>query len=72
MYNILDRYFRRLAQVGYIPDNSMLSVLVLVYMFDIAKTNKLTDDQMEIIDKAISCLQGDCFIPYWLCKETCI
>lgn len=68
----LDRYFKRLSQVGYVPDNSVFSILVLMYISDILKNYTLGTEQLGIIDKAISCLQGDCFIPYWFCKETCI
>ena len=72
LYVALDRYFKRLSQVGYIPDNSTFSILVLVYIFDMLKTYNLDTDQLGIIDRAISCLQRDCFIPYKSCKETCI
>lgn len=72
LYVALDRYFKRLSQVGYIPDNSTFSVLVLVYIFDMLKTYNLDTDQLGIIDRAISCLQENCFIPYKSCKETCI
>lgn len=72
LYITLDRYFKRLSQVGYIPDSSTFSILVLVYIFDMLKTYNLDTDQLGIIDRAISCLQGDCFIPYKSCKETCI
>lgn len=72
LYVALDRYFKRLSQVGYIPDNSTLSILVLAYISDILKIYDLDTEQLGIIDKAISCLQGNCFIPYWFCKETCI
>lgn len=72
LYNVLDRYFKRLSQVGYIPDNSTFSILILVYIAKLEKENILTKEQKSIINKAISCLQGNCFIPYNLCKEHCI
>ena len=37
LYGVLDRYFKRLSQVGYIPDNSTFSVLILVYIAKLEK-----------------------------------
>lgn len=71
-YDILSRYFNRLSQVGYVPDNSTFSILITAYIYKLEKENKLTKDQNNIIKKALSCLQGNCFIPYNSCKGTCI
>ena len=68
----LTRYFKRLSQVGYIPDNEVLSVLVLTYITELEKDTSLTVTQKSIISKALSCLQGSCLIPYDTCKGTCI
>lgn len=71
-YDVLNRYFRRLSQVGYIPDNDTFSVLVLTYITELNNTHTLTIEQKYIIEKALSCLQGSCLIPYNSCKGTCI
>ena len=71
-YDVLNRYFRRLSQVGYIPDNDTFSVLVLAYITELREGNSLTSEQNLIIEKALSCLQGTCLIPYNSCKGTCI
>lgn len=72
LYDTLTRYFRRLSQVGYIPDNDTLSVLVLTYITELNNTHTLTTEQKYIVEKALSCLQGSCLIPYNSCKGTCI
>ena len=72
LYDTLNRYFKRLSQVGYIPDNDTFSVLVLTYITELKKENSLTSEQSLIIEKALSCLQGSCLIPYGSCKGTCI
>lgn len=72
LYDTLNRYFKRLSQVGYIPDNDTFSVLVLTYITELKKDNSLTSEQSLIIEKALSCLQGSCLIPYGSCKGTCI
>lgn len=72
LYDTLNRYFKRLSQVGYIPDNDTFSVLVLTYITELRKENSLTSEQSLIIEKALSCLQGSCLIPYGSCKGTCI
>lgn len=72
LYDTLNRYFKRLSQVGYIPDNDTFSVLVLTYITELQEQESLTSEQNLIIDRALSCLQGSCLIPYNLCKGTCI
>ena len=72
LYDTLNRYFKRLSQVGYIPDNDTFSVLVLTYITELKKENSLTSEQNLIIEKALSCIQGSCLIPYGSCKGTCI
>lgn len=72
LYNTLNRYFKRLSQVGYIPDNDTFSVLVLTYITKLKEENSLTSEQNFIIEKALSCLQGNCLIPYSSCKGTCL
>lgn len=72
LYDTLNRYFKRLSQVGYIPDNDTFSVLVLAYITKLKEENSLTSEQNFIIEKALSCLQGSCLIPYNSCKETCL
>lgn len=72
LHDTLNRYFKRLSQVGYIPDNDTFSVLVLTYITKLRKENSLTSEQNLIIEKALSCLQGGCLIPYGSCKGTCI
>lgn len=72
LYDTLNRYSKRLSQVGYIPDNDTFSVLVLTYITELKKENSLTSEQKYIIEKALSCLQGSCLIPYGSCKGTCI
>ena len=72
LYDTLNRYFKRLSQIGYIPDNDTFSVLVLTYITELKKDNSLTSEQSLIIEKALSCLQGSCLIPYGSCKGTCI
>lgn len=72
LYDTLNKYFKRLSQVGYIPDNDTFSVLVLKYITDLEKEYPLTQEQSFIIEKALSCLQGSCLIPYSSCKRTCI
>lgn len=71
-YNTLNRYFKRLSQVGYIPDNDMYSVLILYYINNIKDDKNITDKDKYIIDRAISCLQGTCLIPYNTCNKSCI
>ena len=72
LYDTLNRYFKRLSQVGYIPDNDTFSILVLTYITELGKENSLTSEQNLIIEKALSYLQGSCLIPYGSCKGTCI
>lgn len=72
LYDTLNRYFKRLSQVGYIPDNDTFSILVLTYIKELREENFLTQEQNFIIEKALSCLQGTCLIPYGSCKGTCI
>lgn len=72
LYNTLNRYCKRLSQIGYVPDNDTFSVLVLAYIAELKNNNTLTSEQESIIGKAISCLQGSCLIPYSSCKGTCI
>ena len=71
-YDVLNRYFRRLSQIGYIPDNDTFSVLVLTYITELNNTHTLTTEQKYIVEKALSYLQGTCLIPYNSCKGTCI
>lgn len=68
----LDKYFKRLSQVGYIPDKDVFSIVVLTYITELQKEYKLTVEQKSIINKALSCIQGNCLIPYDSCKGTCI
>lgn len=72
LYDTLNRYFKRLSQVGYIPDNDTFSVLVLAYITKLKEENSLISEQNFIIEKALSCLQGSCLIPYNSCKGTCL
>lgn len=72
LYDTLNRYFKRLSQVGYISDNDTFSVLVLTYITKLKEENSLTSEQNFIIEKALSCLQGNCLIPYSSCKGTCL
>lgn len=72
LYDTLNRYFKRLSQVGYIPDNETFSVLVLSYITELKEYFKLTLEEQHIIERAMSCLQGSCLIPYGSCKGTCI
>ena len=72
LYDTLNRYFKRLSQVGYIPDNDTFSVLVLTYITKLKEESSLTSEQNFIIEKALSCLQGNCLIPYSSCKGTCL
>lgn len=72
LYDTLNRYFKRLSQVGYIPDNDTFSVLVLTYITELEKENSLTQEQKLIVERALSCLQGTCLIPYSSCKGTCL
>nr|DAN95539.1 MAG TPA: hypothetical protein [Crassvirales sp.]DAU61410.1 MAG TPA: hypothetical protein [Crassvirales sp.] len=72
LYDTLNRYFKRLSQVGYIPDNDTFSVLVLAYITELKEKTSLTSEQNFIIEKALSCLQGSCLIPYNSCKGTCL
>lgn len=72
LYDTLNRYFKRLSQVGYIPDNDTFSVLVLTYITKLKEENSLTSEQNFIIEKALSCLQGSCLTPYSSCKRTCL
>jgi hypothetical protein len=72
LYDTLNRYFKRLSQVGYIPDSDTFSVLVLTYITELSKETSLTSEQKYIIERALSCLQGSCLIPYDSCKGTCI
>lgn len=70
-YNSLNRYFKRLSQIGYVPDKDTYSILVLAYVTELRKRNSLTSEQNLIIEKALSCLKGSCLIPYSICKESC-
>lgn len=72
LYEILNRYFNRLSQVGYISDNATFSVLVMSYITDIKNHFSLTKEEEYIIDRAIECIQGSCLIPYESCKGNCI
>lgn len=72
LYDTLNRYFKRLSQVGYVPDDDVYSILIYVYISDIKKNIKLTLDEENIINKAIACLQGTCLIPYRTCNKFCI
>lgn len=72
LYDTLNRYFKRLSQVGYIPDNDTFSVLVLTYITELRKNSSLTSEQKHIIEDALSCIQGSCLIPYDSCKGTCM
>lgn len=72
LYDTLNRYFKRLSQVGYIPDNDTFSVLVLTYITELEKENSLTQEQKLIVERALYCLQGTCLIPYGSCKGTCL
>lgn len=71
LYNTLNRYFKRLSQVGYVCDKDMLSVLVLAYITELYSEESLTTEQISIIERALLCLQGSCLIPYSSCKESC-
>lgn len=68
----LTRYFTRLSQVGYFSDNGIFSILVLSYIIDMMNNITLTPDEREIVERAFSCLQGSCIIPYEHCKGNCI
>lgn len=72
LYNTLNRYFKRLSQVGYVPDSETFSVLVLSYIVEVKSLFTLTQEEEYIIEKAMACLQGSCLIPYGSCKGTCI
>ena len=50
LYDTLNRYFKRLSQVGYIPDNDTFSVLVLTYITKLKEENSLTSEQNFIIE----------------------
>lgn len=71
LYETLYRYFNRLSQTGYIPDSDVESILVLIYMTELKETAELTEDEINMIDNAMSCLTGGCLIPYVSCKGTC-
>lgn len=68
----LTRYFTRLSQVGYFSDNGTFSILVLSYIIDMMNSTILTSEEKEIVERAFSCLQGSCIIPYEYCKGNCI
>lgn len=71
-YDTLNRYFKRLSQVGYIPDNDVYSILIYTYISDIKKNTELTKGEENIINNAINCLQGTCLFPYGSCNKICI
>ena len=68
----LTRYFTRLSQVGYFPENGTFSIIVLSYIIDMMNSTILTSEEKEIVERAFSCLQGSCIIPYEYCKGNCI
>lgn len=73
LYDTLNRYFKRLSQVGYVKSSDVLSILVLSYLLELKKeSDYFSEEQKIIINKAILCLQGNCFIPYSSCKGICI
>lgn len=55
-YDTLNRYFKRLSQVGYIPDNDVYSILIYTYISNIKKNTELTKEEENIINNAINCL----------------
>lgn len=67
----LTRYFSRLSKVGYIPYDEVSSILMLEYIIELKKF-PLTQAEEITVDKAMSCLQGSCLIPYESCKGYCI
>lgn len=64
LYASLSRYFKRLSQVGYIPDNAVFAMVVLTYIHN-------HNLKGTIVDNAASCLRKFCFVPYEVCKGTC-
>lgn len=64
LYNSLSSYFKRLSQVGYIPDNAVFAMVVLIYIQD-------HNLKGTVIDNTVSCLRKFCFVPYEICKGTC-
>lgn len=69
---VLTRYFKRLSQVGYVPDNEVCLVIILDYITDIRNNNLLSEEDNTIIDSALSCMYGNCLIPFTLCKGNCV
>jgi hypothetical protein len=69
--NALTRYFKRLSQVGFIPDETVYSILVLYYITHLKESLLLTIEDNLIIKQALLSLQGSCLMPYKSCKESC-
>lgn len=71
-YEALHRYFTRLSQSGYVKYPNVNSLIVLLYIQEIVKEFDLDIEEQAIINKALSCLQGNnCMIPYSGCKGAC-
>lgn len=70
VFETINKYFTRLSQVGYIPDKDIYSILLLCYINELQDLT-LTNEEQAVIDKALSCIQGSCLIPFKSCNRTC-
>lgn len=68
--SMLERYFTRLEQVGYVPYNQVNNMLILLFIYEDILPYIEGDDKYTI-NKALTCIMGDCITPYSSCKKSC-
>lgn len=66
--SVLNKYFTRLSQIGYVPYDSVYNILILLFVDEYIIPYS---DDRETVDRALSCITGSCFIPYTSCNESC-
>ena len=67
VYDALNRYFNILSHTGYKSYDNVYSLITFIFMNEFIEgpfTYYITEEDYDIISKAMYCLYGTCLIPY--------
>lgn len=65
---VLNKYFTRLSNTGYVSYNMVDNLLILLFIND--HIIPYSDDDVTI-NNALMCISGNCMVPYTSCKGSC-
>lgn len=75
LHTSLERYFTLLSKQGYINNSSVNKLIIMLFIEEILTgpmSLLITSEDYDYISKAITCLHGDCLMPYNLYESTVV